>query len=213
MNRRFELQKLHQGYLVIAGCDEVGRGSLAGPVVAAAVGFSESGLRNLDLWRTKIKDSKLLTEAARVSLSQNIRRSALVWGVGVVSPEKIDTVNIHHATLLAMSSAWRKLHVKLRPHSTKTFLVVDGKFSIPNIATEQTAIVDADAKIFSVACASILAKVYRDTLMEQLHKKYPRYNFAKHKGYGTMAHQQAIAQFGLSPIHRRTFCKHVLREQ
>ena len=204
---RVEQAKHKQGYSYVIGCDEVGRGCLAGPVVAASV-ILESGIRNHEVWFKDIKDSKLLSASKREVLDPLIKRYAVAWSVGVVSPKVIDVVNIHHASLRAMRIALGKLSVyrvseKL---SYSSFLFVDGKHPIPNINIQQEAVINGDAKIFSIAAASILAKVYRDELMRKLHVKLPQYGFNNHKGYATLEHREAIIKFGLSDIHRRSFC-------
>lgn len=204
----FETKKFREGYSFVIGTDEVGRGSLAGPVVAAAVAFeSRLKIKDLRLKLRKVQDSKVLSRSVREILSEEIKKTALAWGVGIVFPDVIDEINIHHASLKAMMLAVKKIQNKT---TNNTFLFVDGKFTIPNISVDQNAVVDGDAKIFSVACASIIAKVYRDNLMRQLHVKLPQYNFAKHKGYATLHHHQAILKYGISEYHRKSFCKQYL---
>jgi ribonuclease HII len=227
MNARYENQKLKQGYEYIIGCDEVGRGSLAGPVVAAAVVFDFSKIKDKGLRIRDINDSKLLASEKREVLSENIKHCSLAWSIAEVPPEEIDVLNIHHASLLAMKKAVDSLlcHPGLRSgihgptgsqtssealgfwDDTRTWLAVDGKFIIPNLSISQEAVVEGDGKILSVAAASIIAKVYRDDLMRKLHLEHPNYNFAKHKGYATELHREKILQYGLSPVHRLTFCK------
>lgn len=226
MTSKYENQKYKQGYAHVLGCDEVGRGCLAGPVVAAAV-FLRPQVTSYKLKVTKlieIRDSKLLTADKREELSAIIKQNAM-WGIGAVDEKVIDKINIHHATLLAMRRAVEDLlqnvvQARGLPHSDKQaeglhysgkhFLFVDGKFTIPGIAIEQEAVVDGDNKILSVAAASIIAKVYRDNLMKDIHQKFPIYNFAQHKGYGTLFHRTMILQNGLSPIHRKSFCGHLI---
>jgi ribonuclease HII len=239
MNLRYENQKLKQGYTHIIGCDEVGRGCLAGPVVAAAVALPpQVESEKLKVIKSAgIRDSKLLSADKREYLAAIIKDSALAWGIGVVDEKTIDKINIHQATLLAMKQAVEMLlasprGVILRPSaseaeesqspikrsfgctqddaSKRVLIVIDGKFTIPNFNIEQEAIVDGDNKILSIAAASIIAKVYRDNLMRKLHQQYPIYNFAQHKGYGTLFHRTTILQNGLSPIHRKSFCKNFI---
>jgi ribonuclease HII len=131
----------------------------------------------------------------------------MVWAIGEVDNCRIDEVNIHHATLLAMKIAAEKIF-KVVPSET-CLLCIDGKFIIPNFGVEQEAIVKGDNKIISIAAASIVAKVYRDHLMDKLGKSHPAYGFANHKGYGTLHHRQMIKKLGLSPVHRQTFCTHL----
>ncbi len=205
MNLRYEKAKLKNGYRYIIGCDEVGRGSLAGPVVACAVVLDLS-CKIKDF--REIRDSKLVSAKNREKLSGQIKKGVLGWAIGRVDEKVIDEINIHNATLLALKIAAEKA---LQAVPSETYLVcVDGKFVIPDFEVEQEAIVGGDNKIFSIAAASIVAKVYRDSLMKDLDITYPDYGFAKHKGYGTLYHRQAIKKFGLSPLHRRTFCTHLV---
>ena len=177
------------GYL--AGLDEVGRGPLAGPVVAAAVVFFRGGyLAGLD-------DSKKLTAAAREKLFFPILQHALV-GIGVVSEEEIDRINIYHASRLAMCKA-----VFALPH-TPVRLLIDGKMKL-DLPLEQRAIVRGDQQSASIAAASIVAKVYRDAWMCHLHRLYPQYQFSRHKGYATALHLKFLQSWGPSPVHRRSF--------
>lgn len=205
MNFRFERKILRRGFKYVLGCDEVGRGSLAGPVVAGAV--------ILDINRPladmkKIKDSKLLSPKQREILSELIKRRAVAWAVSEVGPETIDQINIHQASLLALKIAAKKVLVAV-PSGTAC-VCVDGQFVIPDLAAEQTAVIKGDNKILSIAAASILAKTHRDKLMKEMSVRFPKYGFAKHKGYGTLHHRQAIKKFGISSMHRQTFCDHLL---
>lgn len=240
MTARFEAKKLEQGYSYVIGCDEVGRGCLAGPVAAAAVILPIEADGKLKVISYKviksagIKDSKLLTPDKRKELAAIIKQHAL-WGIGVVDERKIDEINIHHASLLAMRRAVENLlrhcepgvhptgaaissldkiassSVKaLTPRNDRFFLCVDGKFKVPNVKLEQQAVVEGDNKILSIAAASIVAKVYRDGLMQKLHNDYPVYNFAQHKGYATLYHRQMVIKHGLSHIHRLSFCGHLV---
>ncbi len=211
MNTKFEQQKFKDGYSVVIGCDEVGRGCLAGPVVAAAVIFDCSKLQIIghNLFK-QIKDSKQLSPKKREELACFIKQN-FQWGIGEVSPMEIDKINIHQATLLAMRKAAQSLSCanshELAQESKGRFLIIDGKFILPKFDMEQEAIVDGDNKIFSIAAASIVAKVYRDELMRKMDLKYPQYAFAQHKGYGTLHHRNMITEHGLCPIHRRSFCE------
>jgi ribonuclease HII len=279
MNRAYENRKLKSGFDFVVGCDEVGRGCLAGPVVAAAVVFSkEINMKDL----RGVNDSKVLSAQQRDECDVLIKQSALGWGIGVVSEKVIDKINIHQASLLAMRRAVEdllgrfsskmltviptdRMHLPfdwaqgtlsvaewvrerrdpsapvgmtqgtkglprqspirsdsgrlelaetadaLLPRNDRwrdknILVVVDGKFIIPKFDMQQEAVVDGDAKILSIAAASIIAKVYRDNLMVRLHKKFPEYNFIQHKGYATLHHREAIKKFGLTPIHRLSFC-------
>lgn len=204
MHNRFEQQKLRQGFDAVIGCDEVGRGCLAGPVVASAVVLD---MAKKQKWFKDVRDSKLLTPQKREELDVLIRENSLGYGVGVISPETIDEVNIHHATLLAMAQAVKQVLDKV---SGKYILAVDGRFTVPNISMYQEAIIDGDNKILSIAAASIVAKVYRDRYMVKQHAKFPEYRFANHKGYATVAHKKAINKHGLSPLHRLSFCANIV---
>lgn len=184
------------GILYVAGIDEVGRGALAGPVVAAAVivpAFSPLE----GIW-CQVRDSKQLSAAQRQALEKTIQQQALAWAIGSVEAEIIDQVGIAEATRQAMLEAIAKLAV--RPDH----LLIDW-VNLSKAGIAQQSMPKADAKIASVAAASILAKVYRDQIMCEADRPYPNYGFAKHKGYGSAAHLAAIEQYGPSPIHRRSF--------
>ena len=181
-----------QGYRWMAGVDEAGRGPLAGPVVAGAV-ITRPG----DLI-PGVRDSKLLTPRERERLYQIITSRALSWGVGIVGPREIEKYNILQATLRAMKAAVLSLD------PAPDFLLIDGINHIP-IDLPQRAIKRGDASCFSIAAASIVAKVTRDRLMMEYHRVYPLYNFDRHKGYPTRAHREAIVKYGCCEIHRRTF--------
>ena len=176
-----------------AGCDEAGRGCLAGPVVAAAVILPE-GFRN-----ELLNDSKQLTEKQREELRPLIEREATAWAVALVDNEEIDRVNILKASILAMHRALDALEV--RPE----YILVDGNRFLPYGETPYACIVKGDGKYMSIAAASVLAKTHRDEYMRQLDKEYPSYHWAKNKGYPTRDHREAIADHGISPLHRRTF--------
>ena len=179
--------------LVECGCDEAGRGCLAGPVVAAAVILPEHFSHPL------LNDSKQLTEKQREALRPIIESEALAWGVGIVSSEEIDEINILHASFLAMHRAIDDLI--LRPQ----LLLIDGNRFTPYSDIPHECIVGGDGKYTSIAAASVLAKTHRDALMLRLATKYPGYALEVHKGYPTPAHRRAIADLGPSPIHRMTF--------
>lgn len=179
--------------LIEAGCDEAGRGCLAGPVVAAAVILPEDFDPN---W---VADSKKLTARQRDEAAVLVREKALAWAVAVVDNEEIDRINILKASFLAMHKAVDQL--LLRPQ----LLVIDGNrfYSYPGIPHE--CIVEGDDKVASISAASILAKTHRDALMDQLHIEYPQYGWIRNKGYGTPYHHQAIRDFGITPYHRRSY--------
>ena len=200
-----------RGYKVVACIDEVGRGPLAGPVVACAVAIINPNLRNL-----KLRDSKQLSQKQREQFYEILTtHKGVWWGIGRVSAKVIDRINIFQATKLAMKRAVKNLAEKLleqqysnsydrRKRSIVDFLIVDGNIGV-DVAIPQKAIVKADEKVFSCAAASIIAKVKRDRLMVRYHKKYPHYGFHLHKGYGTKLHFRAIRKHGLCPLHRKSF--------
>ncbi len=181
-----------EGYNYVAGVDEVGRGALAGPVVAAAV------VLPADYDCARIDDSKKLDAAVRAYLWDEITAGAVSWAVGVSSSRYIDKVNILNAALVAMKRASERLAP--RPD----ILLVDGNRPVPTLLRQKT-VVGGDGKCACIAAASILAKVYRDRLMTLVDAKYPAYGFAVHKGYGTEEHLMAIAAYGPAPVHRRSF--------
>ncbi len=179
--------------LVEAGCDEAGRGCLAGSVYAAAVIFPPD-YQNADL-----NDSKQLTDRRRHLLREVIERDALAWAVGIVTAEEIDKINILNASILAMHRALDGL--KVRPQA----VIVDGNRFKPYQQLPSTTIVKGDGKYLSIAAASILAKTYRDDYMDQLAEEYPQYDWKRNKGYPTRAHREAIRQYGITPYHRRSY--------
>ena len=181
------------GRSLIAGVDEVGRGPLAGPVVAAAVILPH------DFDVLGIDDSKKLSPKKREELCAIIKEKALAWSVGWVGPERIDEINILEATKEAMTQAVQGL--SLQPDH----VLIDGNFTVRSLALPQTAIVKGDANSTSIAAASILAKVTRDRYMEEMDAVYPGYAFASNKGYGTKAHYDGLKVQGPAPIHRRSF--------
>ena len=182
----------------LAGVDEVGRGALAGPVVAAAAVLTLP----LAAYECKgVKDSKLLSQNQREHFDEILRSTLPCWSIGEASVEEIERLNIRVATLLAMKRAISGLPVVL------DVVLVDGKDLIPDIGAEQRAIPSGDKSVFSIAAASILAKVYRDRLMVSLDETYRGYSFSKNKGYGTQDHRKGLIEKGLSPIHRIRFCK------
>jgi ribonuclease HII len=191
-----ELECHASGHLYIAGLDEVGRGCLAGPVVAAAVIFSReqfsAGIPK------GINDSKKLSAKQRERLNGLIRECAVAFAIGFAEAQEIDEINIFQASKLAMVRAVQLLNPQ--PH----YLLVDGNFRIDH-PLPQKCIIKGDQISVSIAAASILAKVYRDSLMATLDEKYPGYAFAKHKGYGSVEHRQSLQKNGPSPIHRRSF--------
>ncbi len=194
-----------QGYKLIAGIDEAGRGPLAGPVVAACVVCGSDFKLDNDKLKL-IKDSKKLTAKAREKLFEVIKEKFCEVGIGICDHQTIDRMNILQAAFLAMKKAIGEL--KQKPD----FIMLDGKFKIPNCSYQQKAIIKGDEIIFSIAAASIIAKVTRDRIMLEMHKVYPDYGFDQHKGYGTRLHLERLAQYGACPIHRMSFrpCKKVI---
>ena len=186
------LPYLEQGRIE-AGCDEAGRGCLAGPVFAAAVILPEGYCNEL------LNDSKKLTEHRRDELRAIIERDALAWAVGVVTAEEIDHINILNASFLAMHRAVDALTVH------PEHLLIDGNRFKPYHDTPHTCIVKGDGKMMSIAAASILAKTHRDEFMARIHEEFPQYAWNINKGYPTKAHRAAISQYGPSPYHRKSF--------
>lgn len=200
--RVFEQNALYEhcgllGEILICGIDEAGRGPLAGPVAAGAC------ILPADHDILYINDSKRLTPKRRDELFDIIKEEAIAWHVALVSPERIDEINILQATYEAMREAIAAL-------DPAPDAVVADAVTIPGLALPQTGIVKGDAKCASIAAASILAKVTRDRLMEEYDARYPEYGFASHKGYGTKVHIDAIREYGPCPIHRRTFITHFI---
>ena len=176
-----------------AGCDEAGRGCLAGSVYAAAVILPDGYQNEL------LNDSKQLSEKKRYQLREIIERDAVAWAVGIVTPEEIDKINILNASILAMHRALD--HLKVRPEA----IIVDGNRFKPYQKLPHTTIVKGDGKYLAIAAASILAKTYRDDYMNQLAEEYPQYDWLSNKGYPTKKHREAIKQFGITPYHRRSY--------
>ena len=182
----------YQG-LTEAGCDEAGRGCLAGSVYAAAV------ILPTDYTNELLNDSKQLTERQRYRLREEVERDAICWAVGIVTPEEIDRINILNASILAMHRALDQLTV--RPEA----IIVDGNRFKPYQGLPYTCIVKGDGKYLPIAAASILAKTYRDDYMNQLATQYPYYQWQQNKGYPTQAHREALRQYGVTPLHRRSY--------
>jgi ribonuclease HII len=176
-----------------AGCDEAGRGCLAGSVYAAAVILPDDYQNDL------LNDSKQLTEKRRYQLREIIEHDAIAWAVGIVTPEEIDKINILNASILAMHRALDQL--KVRPEA----IIVDGNRFKPYNNIPHTTIVKGDGKYLSIAAASILAKTYRDDYMNRLAEEYPQYDWFSNKGYPTKKHRDAIRQYGITPYHRKSY--------
>lgn len=193
----YENAAKENGYHLICGIDEAGRGPLAGPVFAAAVILPENAVIE------GINDSKKLSEKKREALYDVIVNTALSWSVGFATEREIDDINILQATFLAMKRACDGLDNK------PDFALVDGN-RMPPLGVETQLIIKGDSLSASIAAASILAKVSRDRLMYEIDKLYPEYQFAKHKGYGTALHTEMLKKYGPSPVHRKTFLKKIL---
>ena len=187
------LKQFYHPKLIEAGCDEAGRGCLAGSVYAAAV------ILPPDYHNEQLNDSKKLTERQRYALREVILRDATAWAVGVVTPEEIDRINILNASILAMHRALDQLTV--RPEA----VIVDGNRFKPWGDVPYATIVKGDGKYLSIAAASILAKTYRDDYMNRLAEEYPMYDWHSNKGYPTKKHREALRQYGPSPYHRKSF--------
>ena len=196
----YENSKYEKGYTAVCGCDEAGRGPLCGPVVAAAV------ILPRDLEIEGLNDSKKISEKKRNELFDIIKEKAIAYGIAEASPEEIDELNILNASMLAMRRAVAKLSVKA------DFCLIDGNCSRGfDIDTE--TVVKGDAKSYSIAAASILAKVTRDRLCEELGEQYPMYGIKKHKGYPTKDHMDAVRRFGAAPIYRKSFLKFLSKNE
>jgi len=180
------------GFNLVAGVDEVGRGCLAGPVVAGAV------ILHPDRYIPRVCDSKTVTALERARLYEKITRHAIAWGVAGADPREIDTINIHQASLRAMQRAIMKLD------PLPDFVLVDA-FRVPDLLMAQRKVVHGDVRCTAIAAASIVAKVTRDRMMIELHTQDPRYGFDRHKGYATRDHLDAVSRFGYSDVHRRSF--------
>ncbi len=189
----FERSLYSKGYSCVIGCDEAGRGPLAGPVVAASV------LLPADVEHSLFLDSKVLSHKKRLLLAQILRKTNGVIGLGIASEQEIDTVNILQASLLAMQRAVESM-MGIAPD----FILVDGTFPIP-ISIEQLPLIKGESRSSSIAAASIIAKTERDRIMTELHTHYPLYNFAQHKGYPTKEHRELISTHGPCPAHRKSF--------
>ncbi len=197
-----ELEKAYRekGYKIVCGVDEAGRGPLAGPVYAAAVVLPENcTIEGLD-------DSKKLTEKKREALFPVIQEKALYYGIGFATAEEIDEINILNATFLAMKRAVKQMEI------SPDLLLVDGNLKPKTGICEEEPVIKGDAKSLSIAAASVLAKVSRDRYMVAMAQEYPEYVFEKHKGYGTKLHYEKINEYGICPMHRKSFLKKILGE-
>jgi len=195
--KKFDINYLNRGITILAGVDEAGRGPLAGPVVAAAVIFNKSA------FIAGVNDSKKIKEKEREILFEEIIRKSFRYGIGVVNHQTIDKINILQATLLAMQIAVGKLKIKT------DLILIDGNKSFDTKSNVET-VIKGDLKSFSIAAASIIAKVTRDRIMRKADTKFPQYKWYKNKGYGTREHIEAIKIYGFTPMHRKTFLKNYI---
>ncbi len=197
----YEITAKEKGYKIICGVDEAGRGPLAGPVFAGAVILPENYSHPI------LNDSKKLSEKKRDAVYDDIIKDAVAYSVGIATEKEIDEINILNATFLAMKRAVEGLNLK------PDFVYIDGN-QYPKINSEikEETLVKGDSKCISVAAASIIAKVSRDRFMLEIAKKYPEYQFEKHKGYGTKLHYEMLEKYGVSDVHRRTFLKKILEK-
>ena len=193
---KYEKEASLLGYKTICGIDEAGRGPLAGPVCAAAV------VLPVDCIVEGLDDSKKLSEKKREAMFEKIIEAAVSVGIGWASETEIDNINILQATFLAMTRAVKDINL------TVDYALVDGN-KLPALGIPAKAIVKGDGKVASIAAASIIAKVSRDRLLRKIDAQYPQYGFGRHKGYGTKAHYAAIKQYGILPIHRKSFLKNI----
>lgn len=194
----YEQSLYEKGFLAVGGVDEAGRGPLAGPVIASCVVLP---CRQHDSF--SYKDSKTLTASQRESLFLKLQDSEAVIGVGRVDPQEIETLNIHQASLLAMRRAVSDCNGMLKD-APLDFLLVDGKFKVP-LPLAQQPLIKGESRSYSIAAASIVAKVTRDKIMAAYHEQFPQYGFKKNQGYPTKEHRLAIKEYGITPLHRQTF--------
>ena len=205
LNLKKEEKALYEkGIVSICGIDEAGRGPLAGPVVVAC------SLMPKDSMIEGVNDSKKIAEKKRERIYEEIIKEAIAYGVGIINQEEID--RILNATKKGLTIAIKELEEKLEKQNLKRpeVILVDALTGIDTLGIPYKSIIHGDAISYSIACASIIAKVTRDRIMKQMDEIYPQYGFAKHKGYGTAAHMQAIRENGLCPIHRRSFVKNII---
>lgn len=214
--RLMEIKKIEEelylkGVNSIAGIDEAGRGPLAGPVVVACV------IMPRDSMIEGVNDSKKVSEKKREKLYEQIIEEAIAYGVGIISQEEIDRINILNATkeglTMAIKEMEKDLKEKQRGFEKPEIILVDALTKIDTDGISYKSIIKGDAKSYSIAAASIIAKVTRDRIMRQWNEVYPMYGFEKHKGYGTAAHIAAIKEYGLCPLHRRSFVKNIVKHE
>lgn len=196
--KKYEVELKNKNIKYICGIDEAGRGPLAGPVVVASVIMNETSMLE------GVNDSKKVSAKKREKLYNEITTSAISWSVGIVDHKRIDDINILNATKEALNDCIKKLEIK------PEHILVDALKDIDTLGIPYTSIIQGDAKSYTIACASIIAKVTRDRIMEEMDYFYPKYNFSKHKGYGTAEHIKAIKENGICSIHRKSFVKNFI---
>ena len=202
-HKTLEKKLFKSGYRYVFGVDEVGMGCLAGPVVVCAVRVTKDFYKKNHPKLRGLRESKLLSAIQREKFAKELMKEKnLVYAISSISPKVIDKINIYQAARLGMKNAIKKLKPNF---DLKTIVLVDGKTKIKGVDYEQMPIVKGDRKIFAIACASVIAKVYRDKIITKYAKKYPNYGFEKHKGYGTKYHQAQLVAFGPCEIHRKSF--------
>ncbi|HEY4474340.1 MAG TPA: ribonuclease HII [Candidatus Paceibacterota bacterium] len=202
-HKTLEKKLFKSGYRYVFGVDEVGMGCLAGPVVVCAVRVTKDFYKKNHPKLRGLRESKLLSAIQREKFAKELMKEKnLVYAISSISPKVIDKINIYQAARLGMKDAIKKLKPNF---DLKTIVLVDGKTKIKGVDYEQMPIVKGDRKIFAIACASVIAKVYRDKIITKYAKKYPNYGFEKHKGYGTKYHQAQLVAFGPCEIHRKSF--------
>ena len=194
----YECELRSKGYKYICGIDEAGRGPLAGPVVVASVIMPENSMIE------GVNDSKKVSEKKREKLYDLILSEAISYGVGIIGQDEIDEINILNATKKGLTISLQELTQK------PDLIIVDALNNIDTLGTKYESIIKGDAKCYSIAAASIIAKVTRDRIMREWDKVYPQYGFVAHKGYGTVAHIKALKEYGACPLHRKTFIKHFI---
>lgn len=207
LNLKKEEKILYEkGIVSICGIDEAGRGPLAGPVVVACSLMSKESMIE------GVNDSKKISEKKREKIYEEIVQEAIAYGVGIIDQEEIDKINILNATKKGLTIAIRQMEEKLEEKNIKKpdVILVDALTGIDTLGIPYKSIIHGDAISYSIACASIIAKVTRDRIMRKMDETYPQYGFAKHKGYGTATHMQAIRENGLCPLHRRSFVKNII---
>lgn len=196
--KQYECKLRSKGYKYICGIDEAGRGPLAGPVVVASVIMPENSMIE------GVNDSKKVSEKKREKLYDLILSEAISYGVGIIGQDEIDEINILNATKKGLTISLQELTQK------PDLIIVDALNNIDTLGTKYESIIKGDAKCYSIAAASIIAKVTRDRIMREWDKVYPQYGFVAHKGYGTVAHIKALKEYGACPLHRKTFIKHFI---